>query len=168
MGRDKALLAVGNSTLLEVIAARVSAAAGSVMVIGSPERYAFLGLPVQADLISDCGPLAGVYTALKTSQADWNLVVACDMPNVTAGFLSSLLDAAEAADAAVLAPATLDGLHPLCAVYHRRALPGVRSLIERRSFKMHDALNDLQAVHWPIADASLLENINTPAEWNAR
>ena len=85
MGRDKALLAIGRSTLLEVVAARVSAAAGSVIVIGPPERYAFLGLRVQADLISDCGPLAAIYTALKTSQADWNLVVACDMPSVTPG-----------------------------------------------------------------------------------
>jgi molybdenum cofactor guanylyltransferase len=167
MGRDKALLTVGNSTLLEVVAARVSAAAGSVMVIGPPERYAFLGLPVQADLMSDCGPLAGVYTALQTSQADWNLLVACDMPNVTAGFLASLLDAAEATDATVLAPTTPAGLHPLCAVYHRRALAGVQSLLERRSYKMHDALNYLHALHWPIEEASLVENINTPAEWNA-
>lgn len=167
MGRDKALLPVGSSTLLEVVAARVKAAAGSAIVIGPPERYAFLGLAVQADLISDCGPLAAVYTALKTTQADWNLLVACDMPNVTADFLIRLLDAAEAADAVALVPETSDGLHPLCAVYHRRALAGVQSLLETRSLKMHDALDHLQALHWPVAEASLLENVNTAVEWNA-
>src|SRR5437868_193761 len=81
MGRDKALLAVGNSTLLEIVAARVRDAAGSVIVIGPPDHYAYLGLTVQADLIPDCGPLGAVYTALKTSEADWNLLVACDMPS---------------------------------------------------------------------------------------
>ncbi len=107
MGRGKALLAIGRSRLLEVVAARVSAVAGSVIVL-PPERYAFL-VCFQADSISDCGPLAGVYTALKTSPADWNPVVACDMPSVTVGFLSSLLDAAEEADAAVLVPKAADG-----------------------------------------------------------
>ena len=137
-------------------------------MIGPPERYAFLGLRVQADLISDCGPLAGVYTGLKTSPADWNLVVACDMPSVTVGFLSSLLDAAEEADAAVLVPKTTDGLHPLCAVYHRRTLADVQSLIECRSLRMHEALSHLRAVHWPLAEFSLVENVNTPLAWNTR
>jgi molybdopterin-guanine dinucleotide biosynthesis protein A len=168
MGRDKALLPVQGSTLLEAVAAQVRAAAGSVVVIGPPERYAFLGLSVQADLIPNCGPLAAVYTALKTTQADWNLLVACDMPGVTAGFLSGLIDAAEAADAAALVPKTRDGLHPLCAVYHRRALAGVQSLIESRSLKMHDALSHIEAVHWPVAETSLLENVNTAVEWSSR
>jgi molybdopterin-guanine dinucleotide biosynthesis protein A len=167
MGQDKALLKLGNSTLLELVAAEVKAATGSVTVIGPPERYAFLGLTVREDLIADCGPLAAVYTVLKTTRADWNLIVACDMPSVTAGFLSSLLDAAEAANATALVPETPHGLHPLCAVYHRRALADIESLIAAGSLKMHNALNYLQAAHWPIAEGSFLENINTPAEWSA-
>ncbi len=103
----------------------------------------------------------------EAARADWNLIVACDLPSVTPGFLSSLLDAAEAADAAALVPETPAGLHPLCAVYHRRALADVQSFIAGRSLKMHDALNHLQALHWPIAEVSFLENINTPAEWSA-
>ena len=168
MGRDKALLPLDGSTLLEQVAARVRAAAGSVTLIGPPERYSSLGLPVAADLIEDCGPIGGVYTALKISSAPWNLIVACDMPAVTTGFLAGLLEAARGADADCLVPETDRGLHPLCAVYHRRAVTALQHAIRHKSFKMHDLLRSLRTVAWPVDDPSLLENVNTLVEWGAR
>ncbi len=121
MGRDKALLPIEGSLLVERTAERVRAAAGSVTLIGAPGRYAHLGLPVLPDLVEDCGPIGGLHTALKSTRADWNLVVACDMPGLTAGFLGDLLAAARQLGCACLVPQTDSGLHPLCAVYHRRA-----------------------------------------------
>ena len=183
MGRDKALLEFDGATLVERIAARVRDAAGNVTLIGVPgigvpglgvpgigvsEKYAALGLPVLADLIEHAGPLGGILTALASSQADWNLIVACDMPAVTAEFLNGLLEAAVAGDHACLAPETRDGIHPLCAVYHRRALPAVRDAIDHKCFKMQDFLKSIRAASWPIADAAMLQNVNTPAEWTAR
>jgi molybdenum cofactor guanylyltransferase len=168
MGRDKALLPIEGLLLVERTAERVRAAAGSVTLIGAPERYAHLGLPVAADLIEDCGPVGGLYTALKIGQADRNLLVACDMPGVTAEFLRELLDAARQSGSACLVPQTESGLHPLCAVYHRRAEGAVASAIEHKRFKMHDLLKILKAVSFPVADARILENVNTPVEWGAR
>jgi molybdopterin-guanine dinucleotide biosynthesis protein A len=173
MGRDKALLPIEGSLLVERTAEVevVRAAAGSVTLIGAPERYAHLGLPVQPDLAEDGGsggPIRGLHTALKTTRADWNLVVACDMPGLTARFLSDLLAAAEQLGCDCLAPQTDSGLHPLCAVYHRRAADAVEFAIQHKRFKMHDLLRSLGAVSWPVADTSLLENVNTPLEWGAR
>ena len=73
-----------------------------------------------------------------------------------------------ASGADCLVPHTRSGLHPLCAVYHVRALPTVRRAIENNSFAMHHLLDSLQTVSWPVADASLLDNVNTPVEWAAR
>ena len=171
MGRDKALLPIEGSLLVERTADRVLAAAGNVTLIGAPARYAHLGLPVLPDLVPDGGPggpICGLHTALKTTIADWNLVVACDMPGLTAGFLSDLLAAAQQLGCTCLAPQTDSGLHPLCAVYHRRATNAVEFAIHHKRFKMHDLLKSLGAVSWPIADASLLENVNTPLEWGTR
>lgn len=167
MGRDKALLTADGASLVERVAARVRAVAGSVTLIGAPERYQSLGLPVAADLIERCGPLGGVYTALHMTGADWNLIVACDMPDATEELLAELLRAARERDAVCLAAETNHGLHPLCAVYHRRALAAVESAIARKSLKMHDLLSGLQAIRWPVRDALLLRNVNTPAEWEA-
>lgn len=171
MGRDKALLPIEGALLVERTAERVRAAAGSVTLIGAPGRYAHLGLPVLPDLVEDGGsggPIYGLHTALNMTHADWNLVVACDMPGLTAGFLSDLLATAKQLGCACLAPQTDSGLHPLCAVYHRRASDAVEFAIQHKRFKMHDLLKSLGAVSWPVTDASLLENVNTPLEWGAR
>ena len=172
MGRDKALLPIGGSVLVERTAERVRAAAGSVTLIGAPERYQHLGLAAVPDLSVDaeeaCGPIGGLYTALKMTGADWNLVVACDMPGITAAFLAELLAAARERDCTALVPDSGSGLHPLCAVYHRRAVGAVELAIKHKRFKMHDLLKALGAVSWPVADAQILENVNTPVEWGSR
>ncbi len=91
MGRDKALLRYGSATLIQHVAERVATAVGSATLVGSPARYARLGYPVVPDNFLDGGPLAGIQAALAASAADWNLVVACDMPGVTVEFLEGLL-----------------------------------------------------------------------------
>src|SRR5271165_5087016 len=80
MGTDKALLPFGDGFLIDHIAAKVTAAAGSVCLVGGHERYLRLGYPAIADLWHDIGPLGGIVTVLQTSSAEWNLIVACDMP----------------------------------------------------------------------------------------
>ena len=168
MGRDKALLPVEGTSLVERTARLVRGAAGNVTLIGAPERYSALGLPVAADLVPEIGPLGGLHTALEMTRSDWNLVVACDMPRLTEEFLRGMLEAARASGAVCLVPETAAGMHPLCAVYHRRAQAAVVSAIAHKRFKMHDLLKTLGAAAWPVADASLLENVNTPVEWGAR
>jgi molybdopterin-guanine dinucleotide biosynthesis protein A len=173
MGRDKALLAIEGTVLVARTATLVRTVTGNVTLIGAPERYTQLGFPSVADLIPDSGPIGGLYTALHTTRADWNLLVACDMPRLTEAILRELLAAAahsygSGSGAACLVPETASGLHPLCAVYHRCALPTVQSAIEDKRFKMHDLLMSLEAEVWPVADSAILENVNTPQEWGAR
>jgi molybdopterin-guanine dinucleotide biosynthesis protein A len=168
MGRDKALLPLNGSTLLDQIASRVLRAARNVTLIGSPEKYESLGYPVIADLVEGCGPLGGVFTALSATQAEWNLIVACDMPDVTAEFLEDLLRAAKTTEADCLVPETAAGLDPLCAVYRRRCGALAGAAISRKILKMHDFVSSLQAATWLVSDPSPLGNVNTPAEWGRR
>jgi molybdopterin-guanine dinucleotide biosynthesis protein A len=82
MGRDKALLKFHGSTFAGGIAECVRRVAGNVTLVGPPDRYRELGYTVIPDRVPGCGPLGGVYTALSSSHAEWNLIVACDMPLV--------------------------------------------------------------------------------------
>jgi molybdenum cofactor guanylyltransferase len=168
MGRDKALLPLGPGTMVGQIASAVRSAAGNVTIIGPVERYAHLGFPVVPDKIENCGPLGGLYTALSITQAEWNLLVACDMPHVTAAFLNQLIEASEVSDADCLIPETDGKLDPLCAVYHRRVASAAESAIHRKLFKMQDFISTLRTCHWPVRDARPLDNINTPSEWTAK
>jgi molybdopterin-guanine dinucleotide biosynthesis protein A len=168
MGRDKALLPFGRSTLLDHIAKTVEAAAGNVTVIGPPDRYGKLGYPVVPDLVQNSGPLGGLYTALSITQTDWNLIVACDMPALIPGFLEQLLHAAKSGSGDCLAPQTAAGLDPLCAVYHRRCLPFAKAALDRKLLKMQEFVSTIQTSTWLVPDSAPLENVNTPEEWAIR
>jgi molybdopterin-guanine dinucleotide biosynthesis protein A len=168
MGRDKAMLPVPDGTLAGSIAGRVAEAAGNVTLIGPRERYIALAYRVIPDLIPNAGPLGGVYTALNQSPADWNLIVACDMPDVTVELFKELFTAAEASDADCVVPGEPGSLHPLCAVYHRRCAARAIQVIRRNSLKMHDFVSNLKTVIRPVQNAGPLANINTPEEWSAR
>jgi molybdenum cofactor guanylyltransferase len=165
MGRDKALLPYRGTTLLEYLARVVQQAAGSVALIGAPGRYSSLGYPVYRDKFPGCGPLGGVYTALSVSTTDWNLIVACDMPGISADVLRTLLrSAAESGKSCIVATGTNGEPEPLCAVYHRGCLPVLARAIEEKRFKMKDLIAELDSMATPV-DASALANVNTPAEW---
>src|SRR5438552_7752315 len=98
MGRDKASLPFDGGTLAGAVARTVEAAAGSAILVGNP------GLGGIADLYPGEGPLGGILTALHHTTAEWNLIVACDMPELTSSFLRDLLARAETAACDVLLP----------------------------------------------------------------
>jgi molybdopterin-guanine dinucleotide biosynthesis protein A len=165
MGQDKALMPYGGTTLVEHVAKIVNEAAGSVALIGDPARLGHLGLPVFADELPSCGPASGIYTALRVTDTDWNLVVACDMPSISASVLRQLLHHTETAERGCVAAVGPYGQpEPLCAVYHRRYLPALTRAIRDKRFKMRDLIKEMGAV-WIRVDASALVNVNTPAEW---
>jgi molybdopterin-guanine dinucleotide biosynthesis protein A len=164
MGRDKAMLPWKGSTLIQSVAGEVRLAAGNVTLIGSPGRYQTLGFPVISDKIDGCGPLGGLHAALSSTRAEWNLLVACDMPSVTHELLEELLAAAEAGDADALVPAGPQGLEPLCAVYHARLLPAVEFASNSKLIKMHDFVASIRAGRWTAPDPSVFRNLNTPEQ----
>jgi molybdopterin-guanine dinucleotide biosynthesis protein A len=166
MGRDKALLpwneGKNGGTLLGHVASLVRQAAGNVTVIGH-DAYLDLGFDVVPDTIPNCGPLGGLLTAFQVSTADRVLLVACDMPNLTPELLRGLMQ--HPGDAVV---AQSGGrLHPLCAVYHRKLQPQVAAAVQKRSLKMHDFLSTIQIHPYPVQEADLLKNLNTPEDFAA-
>ncbi|MBI1787643.1 MAG: molybdenum cofactor guanylyltransferase [Acidobacteria bacterium] len=166
MGVDKALLPYRGATLVEHVARAVAAAAGSVALVGSPERYGGLGFPVLADKRPGEGPLAGIETALTASAAHWNLIVACDMPELGSRFLASLLEAAESSGADCLIPEGGSGMpEPLCAVYHLRCLPAVTQALDRGVRRVNEAILPLRVERRPIEQSQWFQNVNTPLEW---
>jgi molybdopterin-guanine dinucleotide biosynthesis protein A len=166
MGSDKALLPFGGGAMAGHVAATVEAAAGSVRLIGNPQKYGHLGYAVLPDRRPEAGPLGGIESALSYTAADWNLVVACDMPGLRAEFLRGLLEAAERAGSDALAPAGPSGrLEPLSAVYHRRCLETLSRALDAGVRKITDALAGLRVARLAVDDAACFENLNTPEEW---
>ena len=171
-GADKALASWQRKPLALWVAEQVRAAAGPVTLVGDPEKYGGLGLPVIADPVEGFGPLAGLAAALEHSAAEWNLVVACDLPHLTPEFLRFLLRAAEAAGTDVLLPLDREGrAEPLCAVYAGRCRAAIGDAVRHGVHKMTDAFAFLRVRPMPFSeyatydpDGLLFANLNTPAD----
>ena len=88
MGREKSVLRLGGRTLLSRIR-KVC------------QQTAMPGRVLRHDLISRCGPLSGVFTALTTSAADGVLFLSCDMPFVTPQLLHAIVRRARSTQRAV-------------------------------------------------------------------
>jgi molybdopterin-guanine dinucleotide biosynthesis protein A len=164
MGRDKAFLPYNNATLVDHVAGAVAQAAGSVTLVGRAADFSGPGYRCIDDLYPNCGPLGGVVTALHTTCAEWNLVVACDMPGVTPDLLGWLFERAEC-DCVV--PARGTSLEPLCAVYHRRCLEPFRTALGTGIRRMADALDGVRVSIVEPPPGDWFRNINTPQEWQA-
>jgi molybdopterin-guanine dinucleotide biosynthesis protein A len=166
MGQDKALLLFKGRTLVEHVAGEVRGAVGNVTLVGNLSRYINLGYPVIEDIFPACGPLSGIHAALTRSTAEWNLVVACDMPEVTAEFLEMVMQRAAAGSAHAVLPAGPSGWpEPLCAAYHRRSLEAIADALTSGVRKVTDGIQGLDIDILRVADSRYFHNLNTPQEW---
>lgn len=190
MGRDKGQLPWGDQTFLAHAISRMQRVCSIVFVVGET-----LGatVPTLRDACPGDGPLAGLHTALLHSKTDWNLVLAVDMPLVSAALLKFI---ASRSDPSALAAVPSVGigqhrferssedrtpLQPLCAVYHRDLLPYVERSLSKRRLSVRNLLEALSqgmmggrphAVH--IIDEQvlvsagfspeMLMNVNTPVD----
>jgi molybdopterin-guanine dinucleotide biosynthesis protein A len=167
MGRDKALLPYRGVALAESVACAVAAAAGSATLVGNPHLCQHFGYPAIPDLYPGQGPLGGILTALRHTSADWNLVAACDMPELSAGFLRRLLEAAEESGADALVPARPSGRpEPLCAVYHSRARAALEYAFGRGVRQVTAALESLRPAVLAVPELLPFQNVNTPEDWD--
>ncbi len=158
--------------------------ADPVVLVGADEALAAeLGVQGIADLRPGAGPLAGLEAALERARAlgrEGALVVACDLPLVTAELFAALLARAgepseegeEGVPHAVLPESGGPvGIEPLCAWYAPGALEPVRALLDRGKRSMEGAVAGLrlrrlavEAVEAVGPPDELFLNVNTPEE----
>jgi molybdenum cofactor guanylyltransferase len=165
MGRDKALLPWGSGLLVQYVAAEVAAFAGSATIVGGGEICQGIGFPYLADKYAGFGPVGAIATALSHSEAEWNVIAACDMPMLTATFLESLYTRVSPQVDAVI-PKTPDGrIHPLCALYQRSVRKAFETGVVNSIHRVSDLISGISAEYVDTPDGSFCRNVNTPADW---
>ena len=163
---------MGAPTILERQLTVLRALTPHILIVGGdPSRGQGSGVSVVADVLPGGGALGGIYTALVEAPTEQMLVLACDIPFMTAPFLACL--AARGADAEAAIPRDARGLHPLCASYARRAAPRLRARLDAGHLRVIEALADLDVVYLEAdevasfdPDGRLLLNVNTPEDYS--
>ena len=170
MGTDKSRLQLGNRSFTEQIADTASSVAASVMVVGRATDY--FGLKSVPDIFKGLGTLGGIHTALATCPTEWSLILACDLPFVTADLLKRLTGLRPGFEA--VAPLQPNGyLQPLCALYRvEPCLERTETLIksgERRPLALFDSVKTRLVTFEELTDLTgaehFFDNINTPEDY---
>ena len=171
MQQDKAFLPCRGTTLLERQVGLVRALAPEESFISgrADADYGALGLPVLLDRFTDLGPLAGVERALTEARSPLLLVLAVDLPDMTADFLRGLQ--ARCHEGGGVVPRTRQGLEPLAAFYPQAMQPiATAMLLEGRAAMTEFVRRGVDAGlvdKWecPPADERYFRNWNDPQDF---
>jgi len=179
MGEDKVFLDFHGQTLLDRALTVTGAVCDRVTIVGDPRKFANYEStaygPVVADIFAGCGPLGGIHAALTQSSAELNLMLAVDMPFVSAELLEFLWAVAEDEGrdihAMVTVPRTGRGLQPLCAVYRREFSAAAEQTLRAGKYKIEAAFAGVPmrvVEESELAAAGFSEesffNVNTPQD----
>jgi len=118
------------------------------------------------DLTPDLGPLAGIQAALRAQPARAWLVLACDLPFLSAQTLRHLLAHRAAARQATAYRSRFDGLpEPLCAIYEPSARAALERWIEQGNRCPRVWLSSADVELLELPEPRALDNINTAQEY---
>jgi molybdenum cofactor guanylyltransferase len=173
MGTNKALLPISEKPSIARIKDELQTKFEDiVLVTNHPGDYHFLNVPMVSDFYPGKGPLAGIHAGLEASVHEVNLVVACDMPFVSAGLGAILVENLKEYDAVV---PTIDGVrHPLFAVYRKKIIKEIKSCLENDSLRMIHMLDKLNVRYMTELDlqafneetlTQIFFNMNHPEEY---
>lgn len=167
MGTDKGMLSLnGKSFISHVYEAMKPIFGDNIVVVSSNTDYDAYGYNRIEDLISDKGPVGGLYTALKQSKTKFNLVLSVDVPLVSTELLQWLIDNHD--DSYLISQLKVnENTSPLVAVYDRALRTLLGEHLAGNQLKLSDVIDEVntQTLAVPEKWNSQLQNINTQEDY---
>jgi molybdenum cofactor guanylyltransferase len=181
-GRDKAEAELGGVPMLARMTALILSVTGLVSIVGSQKKYGGSSAEVIEDRWPGEGPLGGIVTALQSTELrnktqgatlqEWNLIVSCDMPFLTAEWLAFMCERACKSDAQVVLAYSAHGPEPLCACWRTDAMPILQDAFQSGVRRVNEGIARLRAEvldarDWKRFDNAgrLFWNMNTQAHY---
>ena len=145
-----------------------------VLIANAPDAASWhLGLRIERDVLPGFGALGGILSAVVHAPAPV-VVLAWDMPYVTAALVRRLADGLSRADVVIPASDGRRGLEPLCAAYGPACRAPIEAAIARgdlRAIAFHREVTVEVVPHEEVAacgdPARLFFNVNTTADLDA-
>jgi molybdenum cofactor guanylyltransferase len=165
MGRTKAWLQVGETTLVRWVIERLASGFSEVVVsFAEPEQvHELLPYRLVFDRKPSAGPLAGLEAGLGSARNEVTFAVACDMPYVTREVVEMAVAASHGCDAAI---PRVDGRpEPACAAYRSSALPKITAALDAGRYRASDLAEQLDVTWLEGLDPGLFRSLNSPDDY---
>ena len=165
MGRPKAWLEVGDTTLVRWVVDGLAPAFSDVVIaFAEPEQIEEL-IPYRIvfDRKASAGPLAGLEAGLTAARNEITFAVACDMPYVTQAVAQIAVAGVQGSDAAI--PRVEGRPEPVCGAYRRSALPAITAALNAGRYKAADLIDQLDVTWLEGLDPGLFRSLNTPDDY---
>ena len=165
MGTEKGLIIYKNKPFVEHIIEAMSPLVDNIIILSNNKAYESFGFKCYEDIIKNTGPLAGIYTGLRYSKTDNNLIVSCDIPLIKTAVLQKLID--QKNDTSEVIQLQSQGKNmPLIALYKKSCEVIFMEELYQNQKKVQKALKKCN-VKTVIINGSLEQvtaNINTPED----
>jgi molybdopterin-guanine dinucleotide biosynthesis protein A len=169
MGTNKALVSFNGRPLVSYPIRLAANYQAPVLLIDNSDDLVSYGFPVIRDIYPVGAPMAGIHAGLNASTTKWNLVLSCDMPNVSAALIDLMVS--KLADAPpILVPRHNGFTEPLCGFYHKSLLPLLSDYLEKGSYKLMELIRLFPGTavsideSLPLFPKDIFLNINHPGD----
>jgi len=174
-GGDKALIRIGDSTILDRVLACLSSQCTGIAINanGDPARFAGTGAPVLPDNVEGfVGPLAGVltgldYLATERRDIEWMLTVPGDCPFLPDDLVEALHGARRQKGTPLACAKSGDWRHPVVGLWPVALRADLRrALVDEslRKIEVWTARHGIAIAEWPATPVDPFFNVNTPED----
>ncbi len=167
MGTDKGFLSFNRTLFIQHSINALNPFVDETIIVSNNKDYDVFDLKRIEDDIENAGPLAGIYSGLKQSKTNFNLVLSCDIPLINSIILQKLIDAIDD-DSEIIQMESHGKTMPLIALYKKQCEPIFLKLLNEGERRLQFAVNQCQVKNIILNDneAYFTKNINTPKELN--
>ncbi len=134
MGQDKALMKIGDKTLIGYVYEIINAFTSEIVISSNTDDYGFLNCKTIPDIYQNIGPIAGIHASLKKSKYDKNIVISCDTPFVSKTIISELIKASSGYDITILRNNKF--IEPLIGIYNKNILENLEKIISNKKYSI--------------------------------
>ncbi len=166
MQTEKGLINYIGKPFIQWVIEAIKPITKSIFLVTDNQDYSSFGFPLIPDVYKNKGPIGGIYSALNHSVNEYNLLLSCDIPNITTSVINRYLVSNLSNEKDVSFLSDDENSYPLIAVYNKRVTPMFLEAIELNRLKLIDLLSDMNYKNIRVNsdDFESLRNINTKEE----
>ncbi len=169
MKTDKAVMTLGNKTLTEHIFLLLKSFCNQILISTNNPENKIPGCTSVEDEIENIGPIGGIYTCLKKSKNEKNIIISCDTPFVSADLIKLLINNYE--KDLILITEYQEKTYPFPGIYPRKIIETIEEQIKINNYKIKMLIEKCphKKIHIPEKSDFLKNNflnLNSISDYN--